>query len=232
MEKHPKNIAHIALKDIRDLHYVRKYSDIFSDKIPVYFRVDLARAIIAYQTLKQSPDTYFVYSDFDVKPLNKSELFDQQTLRTLNKYKYVMAEKGSYKFRYENSFQMFAYEPLLAKSIKEILIKANVTRAQSYLEFLSLKWPMNEMIYKIFTQNVFHCYPLMHIYLCQLHEKGINLELPSECTSYEKKQRSNFQNNAIDLISYATESLVDKFPIPTKKISMPESQFATGKLNS
>ncbi len=241
MEKNKNKIARIELRDIRELAYVKKYADVFSSQMPIYFRVDLLRAIIAYETIKQYPNIYFVYADLDVKPLNKTHIFDQETLKTLAKYKYVMAHENN-RLGFENSFQIFTYEPALIKSMKEMLIKANILRAQNFLLDVQDKqknrtpfnhdavWQMHE---KGFAQNVFYSYPMMHIYLCQLHKKDVALYLRDSNKPYDKKQRNKLDENAqIIMAKSSTLSSLDKFPIPIKKVSMPESRFTKDNLKA
>lgn len=123
--------AKVELKDIRLIRRIQKNAEIFCPEIPVYFRADLARAVIAENALEQDNSLYFVYTDFDVKPMRKAELFDDKTLATLHKSGFVMAHEANC-LGFENSFQIFTHDEKLLKALKLMVIKANILRAESF----------------------------------------------------------------------------------------------------
>ena len=82
--KYKGEIAVIELQDTRQLDRVKKHPEIFSPEIPVYFRADLLRAIVAEELTKKNRDSYCVYVDFDLPTMNKIQLFDKKTLAVIN----------------------------------------------------------------------------------------------------------------------------------------------------
>lgn len=95
--------TNVRLLDIRRLPLIKRYRAAFSHVVPIYFRVDCVRMIIALYLLnyygKQSPSeqlapeyrvNYFIYSDIDVAPVGEDEIFGEWTLNVLNNIGIVM----------------------------------------------------------------------------------------------------------------------------------------------
>jgi hypothetical protein len=120
----------IAFEDLRQFSEVRNNPSIFSGNIPIYFRVDLLRIICAYHLLKDAKrETYFVYADLDVSPMDRHELFDSSTLIDLFRYGTVMA-RGAVDF--ENSLQIWSNnQPNLLWAAKTILIDTSIFMAKN-----------------------------------------------------------------------------------------------------
>lgn len=238
---HGSKIAKIELNDIRTLTRVKKNPEIFSSEIPVFFRADLLRVIIAEESTRQNRDLCFVYTDFDAKPMTKSQLFDNKTLENLDNYGFVVADYPN-KLKFENSFQIFTYNKQLFKAIKLMIIKANILRACSFLEDIKEKSDSksilnNAHVWKIheigFQENVFYSYPLMFAYFCQLQNSSA-LTLSNSDKPYDKKSDGKEVLNINAKILMATSSSVNnlsKFPIPTKKVSLPPSTSAQNELS-
>jgi hypothetical protein len=126
--KEHKKSAPIKLKDIREISYVKKNPEAFFTEIPVYFRVDLLRPIIALNIVAQNE--YFVYADLDMEPLTQEQLFDTETLQNLHKYGIVMAYDDVYEF--ENGFQIIGNENKnLINAMEFALIGRNMQRAKN-----------------------------------------------------------------------------------------------------
>jgi|ERR1700733_465773 len=233
-------ISKIELKDIRQLTRVHKNPEIFSTEIPVYFRADLSRAIVAEEMIRQNKNSYFVYADFDVKPMTKIQLFDRKTLDLLNKYNFVMAKTAN-KLGFENGFQIFTYNEKLLKAMRLMLIKANILRAHTFLEEAKEKEDPNSIlnnarVWKIqeigFQENVFYSYPLMYTYFCQLQNTG-SLMLSKSNTSYNKdRDDKDVLNNYAKIIMCHSSALVhmSNFPMPTKQVSVPPTTSAYNEL--
>lgn len=124
-----KSGASIQLKDIRSVPAVSKNTDVFSDKVPVYFRADLARVVAGMHTVKKTKKP-FVYADVDVTPMKEEELFDSQTKRYLDQYGIVMDANGSDTF--ENSFYILGNNSEFNKTMKKALVKPSVAYARAH----------------------------------------------------------------------------------------------------
>jgi len=121
----------VVLKDIRSLQAVQDNSAIFSDpRMPVYFRADLARALVLDAMIQDNPSQYSIYSDLDIAPLAKYRLFDKNTLENLKKYGFVMAKC---KYHYiENGFQIMSnHQANLIKAHKKAVLDVNIARAHN-----------------------------------------------------------------------------------------------------
>lgn len=100
-----KSHGEVVFRDVRTISTVTRNGFVFSQFFPIYFRVDLLRAIVADYVLKNKEVQYFVYGDIDMKSLSGAELFDQRTINYLNEHGGVMAKGGHH--GYENGFQIF-----------------------------------------------------------------------------------------------------------------------------
>lgn len=129
----------ISLSNLRQIPLVRdkSYSEVFSKATPTYFRADTLRLIATLHTLESCPqfaDCYFVYSDLDVKPMDKAELFDDETLDNLNKFGLVFARDGL-QYDMENSFHIVSkHKENLLWALENSLIKVNLERAKHALK--------------------------------------------------------------------------------------------------
>jgi hypothetical protein len=214
------NMAKIELRDIRDLPIVRNNPEIFSEKIPIYFRVDLLRNIITKELLEHEPTTRCVYADFDVQPMNETTLFDQNTVSILEKKHFVMAYEHN-KFKFENTFQVFAYNETVIEALQSRIIQDNLERAQRYLEDLEDPFFHTQSIKNLhahgFQENVFYSYPIMNAYL---HHNQCDIQFSSESIDgidlLENAKIVGTRKPIIDFLS--------RYPIPTKKVSVPESK--------
>jgi hypothetical protein len=125
-------------------------------RLPLYFRIDLYRVVIAIYLLKEECFNFFVYSDLDIEqyclrgtvkvpcikdeiPIkyNKDYLFTPEILQILNVDGLIMQEGTS--GQYENSFQIIGSNDLVTKN--------NIIKA---LEI--------SILYRNITKNVFTAY--------------------------------------------------------------------------
>lgn len=168
---HPDS-AHIQLKDVRELAHVKENPEIFSDKTPVFFRVDLLRVIETVDVLTQSEQlTYFVYTDLDAQPMTKDELFDKETLLNLKKYGIITSVNTFYGWGYENSFHIMSNQkPHLFTAVNHALIELNILRAQNALKgnFRNEHYPSPSTPIRDLSETVYHSYPLMLLYFLHL----------------------------------------------------------------
>lgn len=162
----------VTLRDVRDLRIVQENLEAFDWELPVYFRVDLLRVIALYDLIVRSKESWAVYADLDLSPRNKKQIFDRSTVANLNKYGFVMGKENK-GMKFENWFQIFAYDINLAQAIKVKLIDDNLDRGKRFLEQLQgsgLSYDLrNRRLYRAhFQQTVYFSYPAMHYYLSQL----------------------------------------------------------------
>ena len=106
-EKEPLFGQRIALRDVRDLPEVSRNPIAFSNKTPVFYRVDLARMIAAFNLLSDQRERHFVYGDIDMSPISESELFDSETTDNLNKFGFVFTRAAGNGLKFENGFFIF-----------------------------------------------------------------------------------------------------------------------------
>jgi hypothetical protein len=128
----------LCLKDIRTLDEFkslnRMYPELFNKTeingenifLPVYFRVDLARIIIAYDQLQHNNDLkYFIYSDTDIKAQNYRWFFNQKLFLDMTGFIFSgqdgHLENGMFIFGSEdNSIKKYISTLLYEKIIKKI----------------------------------------------------------------------------------------------------------------
>lgn len=232
-----KKKAPVLLKDVRELPEVKENPEAFSEKSPIYFRVDLLRAIAAYNVAKKEGKT-FVYSDVDMTALKEEELFDASTLNDLRRYGMVMANARG--IPYENGFQIVSnYNDKLLKAMKYALIKPNLLNAHNFVPCGTN--PNCFEMYNSLHQIVFHSYHTMFKYFFKLENVG-KLSYYSEEYSKTKHGLEPFalqQNPAgepygfgygLKLESLKTKKSEDfsiwdnKFRFPTKSVPLPKTE--------
>jgi hypothetical protein len=165
----------IVFKNIRELDLVKKHESVFSNELPVYFRADLLREIIIFEVLNNNKTNCFVYTDIDIKPMTKKQLFDDETVYHLKKYGFILARTA--KGNVENGFQMIVKNDIAIKAIKDILIDFPITLAESYLnpseEQLNLKSKHNNIYEKKLPELIFYTFRQMFKYFYFLKNKII-----------------------------------------------------------
>lgn len=125
-------MAPIVLRDVRTIPKVTQHPKVFSEWVPVYFRVDLLRPIIAMHILSNHETNCFVYGDLDMEPLSQEQLFDQDTVYKLERHGFVLA---GYRCLVENGFQMISNSNrLLFEAMEWVLVELNIQRAYNALQ--------------------------------------------------------------------------------------------------
>ena len=138
----------IILQDLRKIPLVGEYQQVFSEKIDIYFRVDLLRVILADHLIKDKGERgYIVYSDFNVAWLSYDKLFEDQpykkytgytgyryTMKDLDEIGLVLAVNNRDDFLrlypYENGFYILnAAKKTMVKACRLALIDINILRA-------------------------------------------------------------------------------------------------------
>jgi hypothetical protein len=116
----------VRFRDVRELDLVKKNPKVFSTDIPFCFRKDLLRAITADYVLTKKETKYYVYSDFNVEPQIRKQLFDKRTLKFLDEYGFVISKGRGY-LGFGNDFQILNGEnSQLMKSHRQIVIDLNL----------------------------------------------------------------------------------------------------------
>lgn len=174
--KYPK-MAPIVLRNVGIIPKVivnpEVFSDLFSYEIPVSFRVDLLRPIIALYMLSNNETDYFVYGDLDMEPLSQEQLFDDETLHNLQTYGIVMARGGFLGF--EDGFQIISnHNQHLLEAIEWVLVVLNIKRAHNALQgkFYDFCGRQPEGPMKPLQQIIYDTYPDMFKYFYHLEGYG------------------------------------------------------------
>ena len=238
-----KTRDHIILRDIRStLEEVKKdhQVEVFSDKMPVYFRADLLRVLVTMHVASEQKKGYVVYADLDVKPMNKEKLFDSQTVSKLDKYGMVVTHGGWLGF--ENSFHILnASDSVAMLALNRAIIEVNIARAQNALhgKFYNTSGRQPEGPIKPLTQVVYDSYPSLFKYL--YHEKGLGklqvCRIEDGVKHYEvydyqkhgikffglRQLNSNISFEPIDeeIKTGNTRKFIDSMYVPTKCIKVP-----------
>lgn len=227
--------AMVHFRDARELLEVKENPKVFSADIPIYFRVDLIRAIAAFQTLiQEEKNHFFVYADLDMKPLAQEQLFDVKTQKKLHDFGIVMARGGNLGF--ENGFQIIGNQkPNLLKALKRAVIDINIERANRILRGNS--WASHAVgDVEPLQQVVYDSYPSMFHYFYHLQGWGkvpsLALQDLSLHLGLHRIKIVDFQATSgailIDKIHYniyGKEERVQKLRIPTKTVDLPPSRF-------
>jgi hypothetical protein len=100
--------VNLKLRDVRSLTIDSDLMGCFHPAMPVYFRVDLLKALIPYEAMK-NPDhpTFCEVRDVDIKPNTLPEVYNQNTMLYLEKTGFLLATYRKMSQSYENSFLIF-----------------------------------------------------------------------------------------------------------------------------
>ncbi len=211
----------IQFRDVRSIEVVSSHLEVFSEKMPVYFRVDLLRAIAADHTLRKKETKFFVYCDIDMKPLTRQELFDNRTVNFLDDYGFVMAKGGCLGF--ENGFQILSGEnEQFMESHRKVIIDLSVEMA--------LKRPS-----EIKEQQIYDTYPAMITHFLaedgrygklKLAEKSSNNEVSENPTKKLKRFRyDRFGTTAHFRLPFEKGDVKIRDIMPRKPVRLPSSYF-------
>lgn len=229
----------VALRDIRALPQVIEHPDVFSHEVPVYFRVDLLRSIMAVNMISTGEIFCFIYADLDMEPLSREEIFDFETIEKLQKYGIVMAPGEPYGF--ENGFQIISnHKANLLKSMKWTVIELNIIRAYNALkgDFYAFDGTKSNGLLKPLEQVVYDSYYGMFEYFYYLEKYGIlKIGAYGECYDEEKHGLEPFGlDSSVDKLAFEP-TVVNEFfesweydiarniPVPIKQVDLPLSRF-------
>lgn len=234
-------VAPIVLRDIRTITKVIQHQDIFTEKIPVFFRVDLLRLIIALHILANYETNCFVYADLDMEPLSQEQIFDEKTWQNLQAYGIVMAVNpcGLGPNSFENGFQIISNHNLhLLEAIDWAIIEVNIHRAQRALVgklFIPYErhCPMHHLV-----EVIYKSYYAMWDYFCFLEGWG-KLYHRGSYTGYDydkvyDKETDGLKPFGISVIpqpvpshlAFARNGSTPVPFIPVKKVAIPETNIS------
>lgn len=135
--KTQRNLDKLKFMNVRELPDVRNNEDVFGRNMPIYFRVDLLRAIVADYLAKSEAPEFVVYADLNIPAMEGQELFDQETKEKLAKFGFVMAQNNAADMvnNFENAFFIIdARNANLLQAARVALIDANIARGQEFLQ--------------------------------------------------------------------------------------------------
>jgi hypothetical protein len=161
-----KNISqsrgvNLQLRDVRQLPSIKgEIEHSLHPGTPVYYRVDLLKALIADHMISSPEETakYCVVSDIDIEPMSKEQIFDQRTLDFLSSQGYVF-NRYSAAVNLENSFFIFNKMKEGLKDIhRKTVINATAENISTQRQYpLNAPFNVNRMD-TLDSQHVYHRY--------------------------------------------------------------------------
>jgi hypothetical protein len=226
----------IVFRDVRDLEEVKEHEKVFSETMPINFRFDLLRAMIAYHSLMDHENEYFVYADLDVTPLSEEDIFDEKTKKTLEDFGIVMAR--DYRLGFENAFQITSQDFDLLKAIKKVLIDVSINQANSFFEmnqgqnFSKSSESLNQIVYDNYKTMFDYFYHLKGWGKLMDHSRSISkIELLpiTAFGAYPKRKGLHLENKNEKIHSiksyfhpsHGTIEHQDEAFFPTKQVTRP-----------
>ncbi|MCC8418641.1 MAG: hypothetical protein LN590_03520 [Rickettsia endosymbiont of Glossina mortisans submortisans] len=92
----------IQLKDIRNIDIVAQNSFLFTEEVPIYFRIDFLKLIICLDSLQNEAKDAAIFSDLEVgnlradgKRMSKAELFDKDSMTKLKDFGIIVNKTPS-----------------------------------------------------------------------------------------------------------------------------------------
>lgn len=130
LQKNGLDLKNIRFRNIRDIPYVKENASLFAEAVPVYFRVDMAKAVTGDHLLRNEKNSFVVNIDSDIVAIVRTQLFDYPTLLALEKIGYAFGTAGT--AEEENSFIMLhnSAETNTLEIHKKLVIDAADNEAQ------------------------------------------------------------------------------------------------------
>jgi len=141
----------LTFMNIRHIKEICENERLFSDIIPVYFRVDLAKVLTAQFIMTHSEDIeYVVNCDSDIVAVTREQLFDHKTMWELKEVGYAFGSAGG--AEEENSFIMLSKklafdvheEIMIKKSIKDVLVDGRKSEQTVFYNYKPFKYMMHK----------------------------------------------------------------------------------------
>lgn len=204
--KNTEDMAPIRLKDIRNLSGMQSLLDVYSDsRVPVYFRADLARAIVLHDKASEGENDNVVYADIDMPAQTQEKLFDSETQEKLDRYGMVMAK---YNDGFENGFQIVRGKNTdVLHAMKHALIDVNAQRANNAREgkFYTVNNRQPNGPFEPLAEAVFSSYQDMFAYL--YHRKGLG----KMRVEYYGKDSEVYDENKHGLKPFGLSSVANRY---------------------
>lgn len=209
----------VYFRNVRSIDLIQQNQEVFSEKMPIYFRVELLRTIVADHVLRQKEVQYFVYTDLDVEPFSNEELFDKRTMDHLETMGFVMA-KGEGTVPYENSFLILNGEhEQLMRSHRKVLIDQSIAMAKRGPSAV-----LEQQVYFTYRTMLTHLLEATGLYGNIKPFKGCltgsSGKLPLECYRFDR-----FPYDPYNLRFEQHPSLTFKDLMPQKPVLAPPSHF-------
>lgn len=199
----------VQFRDVRTIETVKSHGEVFTERMPVYFRVDLLRAIAADHVLKNQENQFFVYGDIDMQPLSADELFDKKTLTFLDDFGFVMAKGGHLGF--ENGFQILNGNNLqFMDSHQKVIIDLSLEMAQERPDAIK-------------EQQIYDTYPAMLTHF--LHIDGRFGKLTSEEIGDGRFRNDRWKCDAHFTLPLGDRRMKLSEVMPQKPVRLPRSHF-------
>lgn len=129
-------VLNVKMRDVRDIPCVKNNPDIFTEGIPIYFRVDLLKLIVLLHAIADENADSAIFSDLEVGDLrpskdrmNKEELFTPEVRDGLNRIGLVTNKND---IRRENQFLYLYKNPFILDAVR-LSINTNFSRVMKYL---------------------------------------------------------------------------------------------------
>tara|TARA_R100001163_G_C5068494_1_gene208947 strand:- start:17244 stop:18362 length:1119 start_codon:yes stop_codon:yes gene_type:complete len=128
-----KMFPDVNFKDIRMIPFVIKNPEMMDLGVLIYYRVDLAKALILDFEIRYNNKKYAIVSDGDVAAIIKDQLFDENTLEKLDNLGFIYGTSGG--ADEENSFMILYNNPnkSVSKFLNETLPQNVVDRHRTYV---------------------------------------------------------------------------------------------------
>lgn len=169
-------INNVSFHEIHKLKKVQENNDVFKDPIPLYFKIDLLRAICVEYSESTKKQKYAIYSDLSIVPLDCNNLFDDDTINKLNKFGFIMSKNKnpSLSEPFENGFFIIDLEnENIKKAHTMAIIDINIERANYALanNGWKNKFTKKDIHYKNLEEVIYESYyQLIKLYFVLLNE--------------------------------------------------------------
>jgi hypothetical protein len=237
-------VAPIIFRDVRSLPFVEQNPHIFESKLDVYFRADLLRLIVSLHDILVEDISYSMYADLDMPPITYEEIYDEETLETLENFGIILTKDLSAGIHgFENNFHIISHHNNnILEAIQFVVIDVNVERAKNLLR-KSVSLDQNPL----FRQMVFTSYRDMFQYFYylegyyekievteededeggqkptgELYSKEIHGLAPFTYRDYDVDPRLKYYKGKGRFLPYAKKGMI--FFYPVKIINMPRAK--------
>ncbi len=140
--------AKAQLRDLREIPVFAANPDAFSDRTPVYLRIDLLKFVIVLDSIERKGTDAAIFADLEIGDLRedglrmgKDELFNPEVISQLNDLGLVIGNG------LENQFIQVINNERITEAIKHVIINVNLARMQAALNYVGPRkfWVMQEL---------------------------------------------------------------------------------------